>query len=342
MDDLSFVIRPASLKDLDWFCKTAPLFGAGFTSLQNDASFLEKRLTIVEKSFNEQIPLAERIYLFVVEILPQKKIVGISGIDVAIGHKEIFYTYQISHVTQANNELGIVAEHRLLNLVNAFQHASELISLWVDPNYRGHVLSRCLSWARLLFVAQFKEQFSTEILAELRGVSDNEGKSPFWDAVGRKFFKMDFTTADALCVTKDKQFIADLESRMPIYIDLLPLEAQEVIGKEHPSSTPARKLLSAQGFKFTEHVDVFDGGPILTTSVEDIPIVRNSIIALINEFATDIDGGANALLFNTSLNAKFTFAKIRIINARAIIITHATAEILQVARNSQVRYYLFD
>lgn len=340
MDDLSFVIRSATLQDLDWFCNVAPLFGIGITTLQNDKAFLAKRLELVEKSFAEQIPIVDRIYLFVVEVLAQKKCVGISGIDVSIGHKEIFYNYQISHVTQANTELDIFVDHRLLTLVNQFQHASELISLWVDPDYRRQSISRSLSWARLLFIAQFKEQFGTEILAEMRGISDSAGNSPFWEAVGQKFFNMDFATADKLCLTKNKQFIADLVARMPIYVDLLPQEARAVIGVEHPDTTPAKKLLAAQGFSFSNHIDIFDAGPVFTATVQDIPIVRDSRIATINIFDVNPDLAAKAFLYNMQLKARITLAKIQLTADDTIIISRNVADILQVKAGDKLRYYL--
>ena len=175
----------------------------------------------------------------------------------------------------------------------------------------------------------------------MRGVSDSNGKSPFWEAVGRKFFNIDFATADNLCVTRDKQFIADLASRMPIYIDLLPAEAQEVIGKEHPDATPAKKLLTAQGFRFSEHVDIFDAGPVLTAWVENIPVVYNSKVVVIQVLEITDDTGVKALLYNMRLNARITADKIQIIDAATISISPLTADTLQVQSGDQLRYYLF-
>ncbi|MCA9135161.1 MAG: arginine N-succinyltransferase, partial [Planctomycetales bacterium] len=99
-----------------------------------------------------------------------------------------------------------------------------------------------------------------EVIAELRGVIDDKGRSPFWDGLGRHFFQVDFPIADILS-SSDKQFIAELMPTHPIYVPLLPKAAQAVIGKVHPQTEPARKLLESEGFAFSKMIDIFDGGP---------------------------------------------------------------------------------
>ncbi len=153
----AFVIRAITEKDLDWLCGIAPKIGVGFTSLPNDKKFLKNRLQTVAKSFKEEIRIEERVYLFVRENLPQREIVGICGIDVDVGYKESFYSYQISTVSQACASLDKYIEHKLLRLVNNFQKASELISFWVHPDHRRHAVGTSLSFSRFLFMAQHKE-----------------------------------------------------------------------------------------------------------------------------------------------------------------------------------------
>ena len=47
------------------------------------------------------------------------------------------------------------------------------------------------------------------MIAEMRGVIDDQGRSAFWDAVGKHFFEIDFPKADYLSMV-NKKFIADL------------------------------------------------------------------------------------------------------------------------------------
>ena len=42
--------------------------------------------------------------------------------------------------------------------------------------------------SRYLFIAMHRKRFGDKILAELRGVIDERGGSPFWDGVAGRFF----------------------------------------------------------------------------------------------------------------------------------------------------------
>ena len=257
MDQGSYVIRPITHNDFDWLYNSSKIVGAGFTSIQSDQDYLRHRLDIVEKSFAQTIPKEQRIFLFVRENIPSGEIVGLCGIHAKIGYQDIFYNYQISTVSESSKELGIYLEHKILSLVTNFQHASELISFWIHPKYRGQNLSRTLSISRFLFIAQFPDWFGDEIIAEIRGVSDDDGNSPFWEAIGRHFFAMDFKRADSLTLTIGKQYISDLMAHEPIYLDLLSAEAQKVVGVEHTTAGTARYVLESEGFRFNNYIDIF-------------------------------------------------------------------------------------
>ena len=84
-----------------------------------------------------------------------------------------------------------------------------------------------------------------------RNARPKQGRSPFWDALGRHFFGIDFAEADRLSVI-NKKFIAELMPKHPIYIPLLPEEAQDVIGKPHRESVRTVKNLEEEGFTFSE------------------------------------------------------------------------------------------
>lgn len=55
-----------------------------------------------------------------------------------------------------------------------------------------------MSKCRFLMLAEHSHRFSQTIFAEMRGVSDAEGKSPFWEWLQDHFFSIDFTHADYL------------------------------------------------------------------------------------------------------------------------------------------------
>lgn len=112
------------------------------------------------------------------------------------------------------------------------------------------------------------------MIAEMRGVSDTNGVSPFWEHMGRHFFGMDFANADRLTGLGVRDFIEDLIPREPIYISMLSEAAQEVMGKTHPHTTPARRMLEEEGFCYKNVIDIFDGGPTIECAIDNVRAVR--------------------------------------------------------------------
>ena len=65
----------------------------------------------------------------------------------------------------------------------------------------------------------------------------------------------------------------------PIYVNLLPESARDVIGKVHQHTEPARSILLKEGFKQTHEVDIFDAGPILTAPRHELRTWKECQIA---------------------------------------------------------------
>src|SRR5438046_10223693 len=115
----------------------------------------------------------------------------------------------------------------------------------------------------------------------MRGYVDQTGRSPFWEAVGRHFFEFDFYRADVLCGLGEKQFIADLMPRHPIYLPLLRPEVQAVVGRVHHDTEPALALLRAEGFEPVNEVDIFDAGPLVRANVDEIRTIRQARLSTV-------------------------------------------------------------
>jgi arginine N-succinyltransferase len=105
---------------------------------------------------------------------------------------------------------------------------------------------------------------------------DEGGHSPFWDAIGGRFFDMTFPQADEFNAVHGTQFIADLFPKSPIYISMLPDSAKAVIGQPHPTGRAALKMLENEGFVWDSYVDIFDGGPTVTCRTDAIRTVREA------------------------------------------------------------------
>ena len=211
-------------------------------------------------------------------------IIGASGIVSKVGGFEPFYAFRIASEVHASEHLNVRTEVSYLQLVREHDGPCEIGSLFLHPDYRGRDNGRLLQLVRFLFIAEHPAAFEDTVVSELRGVIDDQGHSPFWDAVGRHFFDIDFPRADYLSVV-NKKFIADLMPVHPIYIPLLPATAREVIGKAHASTQPALRNLEAEGFRFSGMVDIFDAGPCVSCPRDEIRAVRESRCGVVRAIA---------------------------------------------------------
>ncbi|MFO1252924.1 MAG: arginine N-succinyltransferase [Inhella sp.] len=134
--------------------------------------------------------------------------------------------------------------------------------------------AQLLSRARLLFLQLHAARFSDRIVAEFPGLLDAQGHSPFWDAVGRRFFDMDYPQAEAVAGGRSKAFIADLMPQSPIYVPLLPEAAQRAIGQLHPDGELPFDILLSEGFDAESYIDIFDGGPTAEGRLQALRSVR--------------------------------------------------------------------
>jgi arginine N-succinyltransferase len=272
-------IRPAAADDVEPLVELARGAGVGLTTLPSDRELLAKRVAKSLRSFQSipERPGGES-YLLVMEDSATGRVVGASGIVSKVGGFEPFYGFEIRHERHHSDVLGVSTEVPYLQLVSEHDGPCEIGSLYLHPDYRKRDNGRLLQLVRFLFAAEHRPAFEDLVVSELRGVIDPDGSSPFWDAVGRHFFDIDFPRADHLSVV-NKRFIADLMPRHPIYIPLLPQPAQQVIGVAHTDSRPAMRNLGAEGFRFGGIVDIFDAGPCVSCKLDDVRTVRKSRVA---------------------------------------------------------------
>lgn len=270
------IIRPVERRDLADLLRLAEKSGVGLTSLPRHEGVLAARIERAINTWGGQLPLSEQCYLFVLEDLHTQRVIGVSAIEVAVGLKEPWYSFRLGTQVHASKALNVYKQIPTLFLSNDHTGYSELCTLFLDPAYRHGHEGKLLSKARFLFIAAFRQQFGEKIMAEMRGVSDENGRSPFWEGIGRHFFSMEFAHADYLSGTGQKGFIAELMPKHPIYVEFLTAEAQQVVGEVHPQTLPARKLLEAEGLHYRGYVDIFDGGPTLEADIDQIRAVRQS------------------------------------------------------------------
>ena len=282
------VFRPVRREDLDRLEELATQADYGLTTLPRDREYLQRKVRRSVQSFEREAeePGGEA-YFFVLE--DDGLVVGTAGIVSRVGGFEPFYMYEIKTVTHASETLNVRKEIRVLHLVAQHDGPCEIGTLFLSPDHRRSGVGRFLSRSRFLFMADHLPAFADVVLAEMRGVSDGAGYSPFWEALGRHFFDIDFPKADYLSIL-NKKFIAELMPTHPIYITLLPQAAQAVIGQVHERTLPALKILEREGFSLSGMVDIFDAGPIVTCPVSELQTVRDSVSAPVCEVMDSVDG----------------------------------------------------
>ncbi|MDB5323092.1 MAG: arginine/ornithine succinyltransferase subunit [Phycisphaerales bacterium] len=273
-----YVIRPITLDDLPALLELTRVTGFGLTTLPNDEKLLKRRIKESLRGFDkladDDPPIGET-YLFVMEHLPTKQVCGICGIVSKVGGFEPFYAYRIETSIHQSDVLHVRKEIRTLHLVEMHSGPCEIGSLFLSPEHRAPGNGRLLSLSRFLFMANYPAYFDPMVIAEMRGILDDRGHSPFWDAIGHHFFDIDLPKADYLSMV-NKRFIADLMPKHPIYIPLLPKEAQAVIGEVHQHTKPALRILEDEGFECCEMVDIFEAGPVVRCALADVRAIRES------------------------------------------------------------------
>ncbi|WP_237830073.1 arginine N-succinyltransferase [Sandaracinobacteroides sayramensis] len=270
-------VRPARPDDLDGLKALAEMTGGGFTNLPNDREALAERLDWSRRSFAARLSEPEdEKYMLMLEHGPSGRIGGTASLFSRVGVRWPFYSYKLTTMSMASQELGRTFRTGVLHLVNDFDGASEVGGLFLHPELRTGGLGRLLARSRYLFLALHRERFGDRVLAELRGRMRADGSAPFWDGLAGKFFGMGFQEADTFNATHGNQFIADLMPKYPVYVALLPEEAQACIGQPHEAGAAAKRLLEAEGFAFHGYVDIFDGGPTMDTRMGDIRTVREA------------------------------------------------------------------
>lgn len=336
-------IRPVQREDLDGLCTLAKNSGIGVTSLPDNRQKMQTKLEAALASFAGEVPEAERIYLFALMDETTDTMAGICALEASIGHDDVWYNYHVGKSVHASREIGVHKVTKTLYLSNDLTGSSEIATLFLMPDYRKDQNGQLLSRSRYLFLAEFPELFGDTIIAEMRGVSDEKGRSPFWDSLGRHFFQMEFSDADYLTGLGNKVFIAELMPKFPIYVPMLSPEAQAVIGKVHPQTEPALAMLKSEGFDFNGYVDIFDGGPSVSVKVKDIRAVRDSEVYTvdINDSVAQPDLADKHGLMLVS-NRQLTNYRVALVNRQALEgdtlrLTPKQAEILQLQPGETAR-----
>jgi arginine N-succinyltransferase len=280
---VTLVVRPARAGDLGGLFRLAEAAGSGMTNLQPDRALLADRLAASAAALESAAARdGGAAIFFVVERVGAADgeaagaLVGTASIFPRIGVEWPFYSYRRTRQAQTHKALRKTVAHEMLILANDFDGGAEVGGLFIDAAARGAAAGKLTARSRYLFIAEHRAWFGPVVISDLRGYQDAAGASPFWEALGREFYDMDFAEADRMNAVVGNQFIADLSPKHPIYARLLPPAAREALGRPHDQGRRALEMLFEEGFRDEGYVDIFDGGPTLCARIDELKAVKDS------------------------------------------------------------------
>ena len=275
-----FVVRPVELTDIDALETLSAGVMPGVHTLPKTR---EKIAASVERSIasfaaHVDIP-SEESYIFVLEQQSTGQIVGTAAIFASAGSNGTYFSFRNDVIQQVSRDLNISHSVHALTLCSELTAYSQLSGFYLLDRANAGLEAGLLSRARLLFAVLAPHRFGDRFFVPLAGVTDANGQSPFWEALGRKFFKMDFLDAEKVIGgARNRTLIVELMPHYPVYVPLLPGDAQAAMGQIHGDGELAFNLLTEEGFEADDYVDIFDGGPILQAHKNSLRTFSGSML----------------------------------------------------------------
>lgn len=260
-----FVVRPVETRDISALVSLGANARLGVHTLPRTVQAVEHAVQRSLASFAAHVDIpSEEAYFFVLESADDRSIVGAAAISAMAGAGGIFFAFRNDVIQQVSRDLDMSHSVHVLTLCSNLTGCSQLSGFYVHERCRAGRQAELLSRARLLFAASAPQRFRDRFFASLSGMVDVNGRSPFWEALGRKFFNMDFLEAERVIEgTRDRALIVEMMPHYPVYVPLLPGEAQTAMGQAHGEGELPFRILSQEGFESDEFIDIFDGGAIL-------------------------------------------------------------------------------
>ncbi len=340
------LIRPITPGDLDALLQIATESGPGFTSLMPDRDALSRKIDHSVDSFSRAIHTpGDEHYLFVLEDSSTGEIMGTTGIEASAGLRRPLVHFRRNAVILHAGEPHKRRTEETLTRCQHYTGCTEICSLYLRPQFRRANAGKLLSRVRFLFMAIHPERFADTVIAEMRGVSDHTGQSPFWDWLKHRVADLDFLSATQQVGCGQSGFIEEFIPSVPLYTQEMSHAARAVIGQVHDDTRPARHMLEREGFRHRGFVDLLDGGPTLECPRSEIASVRETFRISVRLPGKDQHPGNEAREVGRSAivaNASCSEFRATVIDqalpdakARSMSLTKQLAEYLHLDHNSQ-------
>lgn len=272
---MSFIVRAVQRDDIQQLYELARQFT--LLNLPAEKRIIEHKIERSIGSFAGELSKAEAEYIFVVEDTEAEMVAGNSLILAKNGTPASpNFSFKILKKERFSRELGVGFIHQILRLNINTDGPSEVGGLVVDRGYRRRPekVGRMISLSRFVYIGMEPDRFEADLHSEMAPPLTEEGRSEFWEALGRRFTGMPYQEADQIS-SQNNGFIQSLFPEEDIYLALLDSKARLVLGRVAEETQPALHLLNRIGFKYKDEVDPFDGGPHLGCKATECTLIKN-------------------------------------------------------------------
>lgn len=272
---MSFLVRSVAREDHQQLMELAKQFT--LLNLPAENKVIENKIERSVNSFAGEVAPDEAEYIFVLEDTDMDLLVGSAMILAKSGTpKTPNFSFKVLKKERFSRELGVGFIHQILRLNTNIDGPTEVGGLIVDRSYRRRPekLGRLISLSRFLYIGIHPDRFEPDLHSEMAPPLTDDGRSEFWESLGRRFTGMPYKEADMIS-SENNGFIQSLFPEEDIYLALLDSKARLVLGRVGEETQAALHMLEKIGFKYKDEVDPFDGGPHLGCKVSDCTLIKN-------------------------------------------------------------------
>lgn len=327
------------MRDFDALLRFAFHGEEGMSSLPKNEDQLREKLESSQRAFAATVerPVHE-LYYFALEQMETGEVGGMCAISTRKGIESPLYVFQVEKVHKTPLK-GVppISDVRTLKAVSFEDTPTELCTLFLEKKHRQAGIGRLLSLSRFLFIAAFPQRFDQEVFAEMRGYIDEQGTSPFYEGVLHHFVNLDRASLIKE-MEKGFSFLPYILPDHHIYAELLPEDVKICIGRVHPNTEPALKILQGEGFEVIDKIDLIDGGTWISAPLSSVRAVRESHTTTVGEIVESTLPGEDFLISNERIAFRACVGKLNLHTGRTASIEERCARALNALRGDTIRF----
>ena len=243
-----YFIRPAETKDLFGLLKLSRSFP--LYNLPEDKKLLKQKIEESKQSFQKNLSPFKRSYIFILEDLKSKQVIGSSQI-LSFSTKNRSYCYLLKEDQNS----------AYLKLISRERKRHQLGGLILNQKYRSlkEQFGLQLGLARFLYIKTHEKDFSKKLEVSLTSLFQKED-NPFWLETGAKYLKKNYFQALKLYRDNPDSFLKKFPKELTIHLSSLSKKARSGLETVHPQTLPAYKGLLKRGFQLSRRHHLLDGG----------------------------------------------------------------------------------